>query len=132
MHEKRNYTTYLFAAPSHRSKKQLRVLVASSSTHQRESGRTSSLCVRAPRHAGCFRAVSVALQFLFRSAGRRCFLDLLRIVSGARFWRSFRTGPKIRDTNTNDIPYPYSGSFSAVSESESESEVVRFSKRKKT
>ena len=26
-------------------------------------------------------------------------------------------GPKIRDTNVNDIPYPYSGSFSAVSKS---------------
>ena len=26
-------------------------------------------------------------------------------------------GPKIRDTNINDIPYPYSGSFSAVSKS---------------
>ena len=25
------------------------------------------------------------------------------------------SGPKIRDTNINDIPYPYSGSFSAVS-----------------
>ena len=29
--------------------------------------------------------------------------------------RDRRAGPKIRDTNINDIPYPYPGSFSAVS-----------------